>query len=315
MSVRRDIGRRVRSVCALIAAVVSCAVLGAAEEVRVATFNVMNYLCMNRRVDGRFAPGHPKPEAEKAAVRGVLREVSADVVCLQEVGPQPFLDELRQDLAAEGLTYEHSALLEAADPLRHVAVLSRLPFREVVRHADVSFAYLERTEKVKRGVLEVRFDGPSGVWSVFIVHLKSPLTEDAADPDSEKRRTGEARAVRDLVLKQAPDAGALFLIVGDLNAAPDSRALSALGEKGERRVTLAIAAADSRGERWTHRQLSSDSYDRFDYVLASPAMAPRIRDGRGLIHDGADALRGSDHRLVWVDLALGASEPVGASPR
>lgn len=315
MSVRRDIGHLRRSVAALVVVLLVPAMLGAAEEVRVATFNVMNYLCMNRRVEGRFAPGHPKPEAEKTAVRGVLREVNADVVCLQEVGPQPFLDELRQDLAAEGLRYEHSALLVAADPLRHVAVLSRLPFREVIRHGEVSFSYLGRTETVKRGVLEVRFDGPDGGWSVFVLHLKSPLTEDAEDPGAEKRRTSEARAVRDLILKQAPGPGARFLVAGDLNAAPDSRALAALCEKGDRRIALAIPAVDSRGERWTHRQLLSDRYERLDYILASPAMQPRVCRGRALIHDGAEALAGSDHRLVWVDLEAGATEPPSPSSR
>jgi endonuclease/exonuclease/phosphatase family metal-dependent hydrolase len=309
MSVRRDIGRRRRSVGALVIALVLSTVSGAAGEIRVATFNVMNYLCMNRRVDERFAPGYPKPETEKTAVGAVLREVNADIVCLQEIGSQPFLDELMQDLAAEGLAYEHSALLEAADPLRHVAVLSRVPFREVIRHTELAFPYLERTERVKRGVLEVRFDGPGGVWSIFVLHLKSPLTEDAADPEAEKRRTSEARAVRDLILKQAPQTDARFLVVGDLNASPDSRPLAALCKRGECRVALVIPAADSRGERWTRRQFSSDRYDRVDYILASPAMMPRVRGGRAVVHDGPDALAGSDHRLVWIELEAAAMEP------
>ena len=37
--------------------------------VRVATFNVLNYLEMDRRIEGRFRPAYPKPESEKVKVR------------------------------------------------------------------------------------------------------------------------------------------------------------------------------------------------------------------------------------------------------
>lgn len=298
-------------ICAVLLLVTAAAV--AAAPVRIATFNIRNYLCMNRQVDGRFAPGHPKPEAEKSAVRAVLREVDADVVCLQEIGPPPFLSELQQDLAREGLNYPHAAHLEAADPLRHVAVLSRLPFREVMRHADVRFEYLEREERVKRGALEVRFDSAGGPWRVFVLHLKSPLTEAAEDPGSEKRRTAEARAVRDLILRETENSSARYLIVGDLNASPDSRALAALTRRGEHVVALPLAAFDSRGETWTHRQLSSDRYERLDYLLVSPELQPCVLGGRAVIHDGASALGGSDHRLVWLDLDVDLATPA-ASP-
>ncbi|MBE2214153.1 MAG: endonuclease/exonuclease/phosphatase family protein [Opitutaceae bacterium] len=298
---------------ACVAALLATSLGAAADDVRVATFNVMNYLCMNRRVDGRFAPGHPKPEVEKASVRAVLHEVNADIVCLQEVGSQPFLDELQQDLAREGLDYPHAVLLDGADPLRHVAVLSRRPPRAVIPHTDLTFPYLEGTGTVKRGVLEVRFESEIGPWSIFVVHLKSPLTEDARDPQSEQRRTAEARAVRDLVLRQCGDGDALYLVAGDLNAAPNSPALAGLTMRGKRRVAEAIPASDSRGETWTHRQLSSDRYDRFDYLLASPALRERVRGGRATIHDGDGALGGSDHRLVWLVLDLAPAAPADSA--
>jgi endonuclease/exonuclease/phosphatase family metal-dependent hydrolase len=283
------------------------AALGAtaiAGDVRVATFNVQNYLCMDRRIEGRFLPGHPKPEREKAAVREVLRAVRADVVCLQEIGARPFLEELQQDLAREGLDYTHAAWLDAADPMRHVAILSRLPFREVVTHTDVVFKYLEREERVKRGMLEVRVDSPAGVWRLFVVHLKSPLTEEAADPGAEKRRTAEARALRDVILKRTADPGTMFLVAGDFNASTDSRVMAAFATRGDSPISTVVHAVDSRGETWTHRQVSSDRYERFDYLLASPGLLPRVRGGRAVIHDGAAVLEGSDHRLVWVDLAM-----------
>jgi len=316
MRTRRTIGPVLR--CALVYVVaIAWATAAVAGEVRVATFNVQNYLCMDRRLEGRFAPGYPKPEVEKAAIRVVLHTVDADVVCLQEIGTQPFLDELQQDLAREGLDYPHAAHLPAADPMRHVAVLSRLPFRAVVRHDDIAFAYLEREEQMKRGVLEVQFESPAGLWRVFVVHLKSPLTEEAADPAAEKRRGAEARALRDCVIRQTGDGESLFVIAGDLNAAPNSRTLAGLTRRGERTIAIPLRAQDARGETWTHRHLASERYERIDYILVSPALArDRVRGDRATIHDGEGTLAGSDHRLVWVDLDLAARHPapVDASP-
>ena len=51
----------------------------------------------------------------KEALREVIREVSADVLVVQEVGPRPYLEELRRDLRAEGLNYSHIVLAAAAD--------------------------------------------------------------------------------------------------------------------------------------------------------------------------------------------------------
>lgn len=273
------------------------------SALRIATFNVQNYLCMNRRLDGRFLPSYPKPESEKAAVRSVIHAVAPDILCLQEVGPRPFLDELQQDLAREGLDYPHAALLSGADPLRHVAVLSRVAWSGVVEHNDLPFAYLDREEQVKRGLLEIQFTGPSGSWRLFVVHLKSGLTEEAADRGAQKRRAAEARVVRDRIIQQtAGEAHPRFLLVGDVNDAPNSRTLVGLTRRGDRVIAHVVPVTDSRDERWTHRHAASDRYERLDYVLASPALAPAILGGRGTIYDGPGALGGSDHRLLWIDV-------------
>ena len=108
------------------------AVAARAETITVATYNVENYVAAGRMVDGAYRPAYPKPEAAKEAMRTVIRALRADVLALQEMGPGRYLEELRRDLRAEGLDYPHLALAEAADADRHVAVLSRLPFRRVV---------------------------------------------------------------------------------------------------------------------------------------------------------------------------------------
>ena len=73
------------------------AALGA-ETLTVATFNVENYTLADRMVEGVFRQEYPKPEAEKAAVRRVIRAIRPDVLALQEMGAAPFLEVLQRDL-------------------------------------------------------------------------------------------------------------------------------------------------------------------------------------------------------------------------
>jgi endonuclease/exonuclease/phosphatase family metal-dependent hydrolase len=280
------------------------ATAGAAEpRVRVATFNVRNYLAMDRRVEGRFRPGYPKPENEKAAIRAAIRAVRPDVLALQEIGPGSYLEELRRDLRADGCEFQHAQLLEAADAERHVAVLSRVPFTRVTEHEAIEFSYRGRRERVKRGLLEVTFSTEAGEWTLFVVHLKSRHTDRRDDPLSAERRLGEARAIRDLIMQRCPAAtGARFLVVGDFNDTSRSKTVAAMTRRGRRAIADPLPAADSRGETWTQRYLAEDVFSRTDYIMASDALRPFVVDGRAQIHDDPAALEGSDHRLVYVDL-------------
>lgn len=63
----------------------------AGDWLTVATYNVQNYTLSDRRLpDGGFRPDYPKPEAEKMALRAVIRSLGADIIALQEVGGAPF---------------------------------------------------------------------------------------------------------------------------------------------------------------------------------------------------------------------------------
>ncbi len=286
----------------------------AAAPVRVATFNVYNYLVMDRRVDGHFRPHYPKPEKEKTAVRTVIREFRPDVLALQEIGPASYLEELRRDLADEGCIYPYGQVLEAADPERHVAVLSRLPFARVNPHPEITFKYFGEPEPVKRGLLEVTFASPSGNWTLFIVHLKSRYTDRVDDPMSADRRVREARAVRDVILEEFPrPTSARFIIAGDLNDTTGSKALIALRQRGGTKISELLPTMDSRGETWTHRYEKEDTYSRVDFLLVSPGLLPSIVRRQATIDDGAASLDGSDHRLVYLDLEVGRSAPTRAA--
>ncbi len=247
----------------------------------IATYNVENYTLADRMADGIHRTAYPKPEREKAALRQVIMGLNADVLALQEMGPRPFLDELQRELRRDGLDYPYAAWVEAGDPDRHVAVLSRLPLRSVRRHDRVPIVLFHRPDRVKRGVLEVTVATPAGDVTLFIIHLKSRRTERPDDPEGGEQRCHEARAVRDLVLAAFPDpARGRFLICGDWNDTRGSRAVRALEKRGRLELGNILTALDSHGDSWTHFYHHEDSYSRIDYVLVSACRTPAIRRGR-----------------------------------
>lgn len=285
------------------------AAAGGGTGLVVATYNVENYTAADRLIPDGYRRAYPKTEAAKAALRRVIRGLDADVLVLQEMGPRPYLDELQRDLRAEGVDYPVAHLLEAADADRHVAVLARRPFRTVRPHADVTFRLAGATETVKRGVLELVVPAAGGDVTIWALHLKSRYTDRTDDPDSARRRGGEARAIRDLVLAASGDpATARFLVLGDCNDGPRSATVRYLTEKGGRPVARLLPAADSRGERWTYAYNRTDTYEGIDHILVSLALLRAVRDGGAVIADGPDTLVASDHRPVVVALDLDSGE-------
>lgn len=250
-----------------------------------------------------FRPGYPKPEPEKAALRAVIREAAADVIAFQEMGDEAHLAELQRDLAREGMDYPHSAWLAAGDPERHVAVLSKVPFVRVERHARIPVRYHGTDDIVKRGVLEVVFMAGEAEISLFVIHLKSRYTDRRDDPGSATQRAAEAVAVRDLVLDRFPDPStARFLIAGDFNDARDTRPLRAVTKRGDTQIARILPAADDRGDAWTHRYRGNESYSRVDFILVSPGLEAWAKALEIRVVDTPRVRNASDHRPVVLKL-------------
>ncbi len=324
-------GRGGRAWRMVIAAGVACFLAGVlgAETLTVGTYNLANYTLADRRLaDGGFRPEYPKPEAEKAALRAVIAAMDADVLALQEVGGPEFLAELRRDLRSEGLEYAFGEAPEGADEARGLAVLSRVPLGRVTLHRDLRAKRrgAEHAEEVKRGLLQVEVPTTAGAVTLFVVHLKSRITETKEDPAAEDQRVAEAQAVRDRVLELFPEpATARFVIAGDFNDTPGSRALRAVQARGKTGISTWIDAADERRQRWTHAYGRTASYSRFDHVFVSAALLgggagvddPKsVGGGKKPEQEGrvrarivgepwAAVAAASDHRPVVVTIRLG----------
>jgi endonuclease/exonuclease/phosphatase family metal-dependent hydrolase len=274
-----------------------------AESLTIATYNLENYGAADRMTPDGYRTNYPKPETQKSALRKVIKALNADVLVVQEVGPRAYLLELQRDLRREGVDYSYVELVEAGDDERHVGILSRRALAEVVRHTELRFRYFGASEQVKRGLLEVRIDTRAGPVTIFGVHLKSRFTDRADDPMSGSRRTGEATAIRDAILQRFPNpAKERFVVLGDFNDEKASKPLQRFLQRGETKIAELLAAADSRGETWTHHYAKVDAYSRVDHVLVSAALKSAVHNGSATIFDGPDVLDASDHRPVLVRL-------------
>lgn len=282
-----------------------CTLQAEPGRLRIATYNLQNYLEMDRIVKGRFRMDYPKRELEKSVVRETIREADADVLAIQEIGSLAHLLELRDDLAAEGLNYEGAYVLVADDSERRIGALWKAGWDvEAVPHTDLDFRYFSHREKIKRGLLELKIrpvDTDESI-AVFVLHLKSRYTTDDRDPSAERRRTSEAQAARDRILELYPDPGvSKFVIVGDLNDQRNSSAVRRVLNRGNVQISEICDAKDRSGLIWTHYYQKGGEYSLIDYMLVSPALKRDLLQSE--ILDRRDFFEGSDHRLVWSDFA------------
>ena len=272
-------------------------------ELTFATYNVENYTATNRMTSVGYRRDYPKSEKSKAALRQVIKRMDADVIVLQEMGPRAYLNELQRDLRSEGVDYPYSYLVEAHDEVRHVAMLSKQSWLRVQSHIDLDFKYFETRETVKRGLLEAVFATPTGAVTLWSMHLKSRYADRKDDPDSVKRRAGEATAIRNFILKQYPDpATARFLILGDFNDVKRSASVRYIKKRGPLIISRLLAAKDSRGDHWTYHYHRTDTYSRVDHALVSPGLYDEVKGREARIFDGSDVEAASDHRPLMVTL-------------
>jgi len=299
--------RIVLRILAGLTAIFLAASVPAFAEIRVATYNLDNYLVMDRYLNDRWYPAYPKPESEKFIIRRSIHEVSPDILVLQEMGPKEFLGELRSDLAREGLDYAHAVHLEGPDRNRHLALLSKLEPKDVRKHTDLDFKYLDGRERVKRGMLEISFDlGDGDFFKVFVVHLKSRYTENKEDPESELRRVREAEACRNRIIERTQELGMhRYMIVGDFNDHPASSTMRRFYRRGDLQIGRLLPAADSRGDVWTYFYEKQGQYSSIDGFVLSAELLPLVKNGRAHIIDTPGVMKGSDHRMLYLDLKAG----------
>ncbi len=276
-----------------------------AETVRIASFNVENYLLLDRWVDGRWKKDYPKPDKEKRALRSAVNQVNPDVLLIQEMGEPSFLSELWQDLnVTDGVRFHHSSWMQGSyeSEERHLAVLSKIPFVSILKHEDLGFNYFGQRMKPSRGLMEIHFKTKGVDWVLFNLHLKSKWTEREEDPQANLRREKEARAMRDFIRKKfPPESHPRYLVGGDFNDHKNAAALRRFMRVNDTELARMLPCQDENRHFWTHHFSKEDSYSRFDYLLVSPSMHDFYQIDSAKIYDGYHCLMASDHRMVYAD--------------
>jgi len=292
--------------CAVLLLALFGCVAARGETVRVATYNVENYLDQPTESRPRV-----KSDQARARVRESICALNPDVIALEEIGSTNVLLELRDALKAGGPDYPDWEFVSGLDTNIHVAILSKLPI--VARHSHTNEVYLldGRRFRVSRGFAEVEIRvNTNFTFTLIAAHLKSrrPVPE----ADEAEQRLEEARILRGIVdghLTNNPNAK--LVVLGDFNDVKDSDAVKVLIGRGRFKLTDTRPAErngdtstneDSRFEprnvTWTEYYGKEDTYSRVDYILLSPAMARDWLPDETYVLAQPNWGAGSDHRPI-----------------
>ena len=281
----------------------------AKDSIRILSWNVRNYNLTDRYAHGHYRREYPKPEEEKAALRKVISEQQPDLILLQEVGGNAYLQELSEDLKAEyALEYPYFTTVVVEDEVRKLGVVSRQPFEEKVNPiTEVEyFRYLDDEVQVKRGLLEVDVTfGDGKKLTCMTYHLKSRFTLDKRDPGSAIRREKEARTIRNYLRDlMASEPEKRIVLVGDLNDSYHSQAYDRLTKVSGEKVMSEIAVLDQNGESWTYLYAKKRRYEQIDFLFVSPW----LKDDASVqitarILGNSSVAAASDHRPIVVELS------------
>jgi endonuclease/exonuclease/phosphatase family metal-dependent hydrolase len=264
----------------------------AAGEFSVMTFNLNQYALLDR--DGDADTLEPKPPEEAGSIVEVIRQVSPDVLAVQEMGDPAAWAEFKYSLRQAGLDYPHEEYLRRGRSVLNLAVLSRFPVVATNSHVDDVYTIGPTKFPVMRGIVEIDLEvHPQYRLRLMVAHLKSKVFHSFGQAEM---RRNEARLLNNHIrraLESDPDVN--LLVVGDFNDTPASAALRDIASYKRRRILHDLRPVDAVGDAWTHRQ-NDDTYHRIDYMLASPGLLPEVVPDKTYVVRSPRLAGASDHR-------------------
>lgn len=271
--------------------------------IRIATYNVENYLPMTRRIDGQLRTLAGKPESEKEGVVRMIGTVRPDVLGLMEIGETSQFEDLRRRLLKAGIDLPHAEYLQAADSTRHLALLSRFPIVQRNSVGDLPLRLKGVTLHSPRGILDVTVEPTPGMRiRILCVHLKAKL--EIAEYDEADLREAESeflrRHVREILRR---DPGTRLVLMGDFNDTKNEKTIRHVLGKPEWPDSLrAVPVSDDRGEFWTEYWAAADVYSRIDYIMVSKKLEAEIDAAHSGIARPPYWREASDHCPLYLSL-------------
>lgn len=268
----------------------------------VATYNLENYVGAEPVEGGASRRGKPKTEKAIEAVIRIVKEINPDILGVCEMGSPERFEDFKKRLADAGLGYTDSEYVQAADPDRHLALVSRFPITARQSLTDVPFELNGQPEKVRRGFLDVTVQvAPDYQLRLVGAHLKSKLA--ALEGEALVRRH-EAQELRRHIEKiLAADPAVNLVCYGDFNDTKEQPMFAAIaGVRGTPSYLDDLPARDDLGDKWTHYWKTADLYSRIDYLFVSPALVREVMPGSPRVHRSAFWSEASDHRAVFATI-------------
>ena len=233
-----------------------------------------------------------EPEAQET-LAARIKDLDVDVLCVQEVENLAALEDFVEYLDLKKSGFKHLSLVEGNDSrFIDVAVMSKLPLGGIRSWRHHIHPERPSEPAFSRDLLEVPILGERGgepVLTVYVNHLKSQLADDEDDTRAnDERRRRQAESIVEIIREHPP--GTPYLVLGDMNDAPDSESLAPLPASG---LIDALLAASERGgpypegdpdpppdRPWTHRYRADrkTTYELYDQIWASPDLKDKIAD-------------------------------------
>ena len=245
----------------------------------------------------------------------VIKEVDADVLCINEVESRPVLDNFNGDRLGD--LYPYNILIDCKTDQRgiDVAVYSKHPIGQV--RTNIFTKDARGRGLFSRDCLEVEILTKKGPVYVLANHLKSQL-----GGGGDGRRKEQAEEVKRILKARYDLRKQRVAVLGDLNDTPESDPLSPLMRMPGLNDVLATSVGPPAGRRWTYRY--KNDFNQIDYILVSKTLAKELKDAkverRGMAPEdlagsnaGVSSFRGitswrnaaSDHAAVFADFVLG----------
>lgn len=265
------------------------------------TYNVRNYVG-----DDQVAPPEHraklKTEAEIEALIAVIREINPDVLGVCEMGSPAMFEDFKARLEKAGLGYVDSEYVQAEDPDRHLALVSRFPIVARGSEKDVRFSIGGKEQGMRRGILDVTVQvAPAYRLRCVGVHLKSKLPTPEGEALIRRHEATKLREHLDGILKEEPQTN--LICYGDCNDTKNEPVFSAItGARSTPGYMADLWATDSVGDRWTYYWRFADEYSRIDYLFVSPGLWPEVLRETATVYRSPDWEKASDHRPVYVTI-------------
>jgi len=275
------------------------------RSVTFCSYNLKNYLKMERFLNGTRTDGVGKPEQEVVAVVRFLVDIAPDILGLCEIGTEEDLADLQARLKEEGLDLPYHEHSHGGDPTRSLALLSRFPIVATNSQENLKYQIDEQVFSVNRGFLDATVELKPGFELRCVgVHLKSK--RQVPEADEMLMRRNEAHLLRqhlESILKEEPETR--VAVYGDFNEHRNAAPIVEIeGVPGMELSMMDILLKDSRGQTWTHYWQGADVYSRFDYFFVSRPLQSYVDKKGSYIYDVPDFFEGSDHRPIVMKIDL-----------